>query len=199
MSESQQPNSEQNYTLTLHNPRDKYYVERSQAVYLVIFSVGICAAYYFIFGSAHRPTAEGSFWSIVGLVIILTLCAVIPLFMAARMWLNTQSEDKLVASDTEPVFMINADGISLSIIMLEDFQRGRLRKNHMPRVSFRWDQIGEIRFSPGGSHHAPKMRILPIDDAVYIVDRDKFMGSEKHIVEVLRAHGAEVLVESELH
>ena len=199
MSESELPKPEGTYTLTLHNPRDKYYVERSQAVYLLIFSVGICAAYYFIFGSAHRPAAEGSFWSIVGLVIILTLCAVIPLFVAVRMWLNTQGEDKLVASDKEPVFMINADGISLSIIMLEGFQRGRLRKNHMPRVSFRWEQIGEIRFSTGGPHHPPRMRIVPIDDAVYIVVRDKFMGSEQHIVEVLRAHGAEVLVESELH
>jgi hypothetical protein len=79
------------------------------------------------------------------------------------------------------------------------FQRGRLRKNNMARVSFRWEQIGEIRFSPGGPHHTPKMRIIPIDDAVYIVVRDKFMGSEQHIVEVLRAHGAGVLVESKLH
>jgi hypothetical protein len=55
----------------------------------------------------------------------------------------------------------------------------------------------------GKASAAPRMKIIPStnwqEDAAYCVTRDNFMGSEQHIVEVLQAHGVEVLVESELH
>jgi hypothetical protein len=202
LSETEQPIADEIYTLTLHNPRDKYYVERATAVLLVLFSLVIGAACFIIFGSIARSASTASSGSELILLLLVASCVLIPIILAIRTWLAAQLEDKLVASDNDPSFLITADGVSGSIVMLEGPQRSRLRKSGLARFSLSWDEICEVRFVRL-LHSPAQMRIVPSSGeqkcATYWVLRANFVGHEQHMVELLNAHGVNVLVQDQLH
>jgi len=177
-------------------------VERANAVFLVSFSIMLCVAGILLGGSIHRRIAPESFGVFLFLLVLLTVIAAIPIIIGIYIWIAAQLENKLIAGDTEPAFMITDDGVSGSIVMLEGLQRSRLRMCRLSRFSLKWDEIGEVRFVPG-RRRSSMIKIIPCADrqgeAPYFVIRDNLLGHEQSIVKALQAHGAEVSVEGKLH
>jgi hypothetical protein len=171
-------------------------------MFLFLACLGIGATGFVIIGSILRRAPIESFWLalFIGIIIAIPVGALIVHGMYSL--LAAQLEEKLVASDQEPAFVINADGVSGSVVMLEGPQRGRLRKCGMSRFSLRWDEIIEISFAPGVKR-SPLMKITSNaagqEGAIYYVARNKFLGRERHIIETLEAHGVPVSVKGALH
>jgi hypothetical protein len=200
LSDSEAPNPDKTFTLVLRDSTDKYYSERVMLILLYPMVIGLGTFMLWNFLSRIWRTPPESRGGSIFIVLEIAAILGFAIIFAIRRFLADNVEQKLVSSDKEPALEINDQGISGSIALLEGSQRRRLVKARKARFSLNWDQILSCRFVPG-ARSGPWLNISAMEPeaATYNIRRDKFFGCERRIVEVLRAHDAEVSIEGELH
>lgn len=140
--------------------------------------------------------------------LMMAALLVILIFVMGRVFVQANRAESLIARDTEPGFVIDAEGISGSIVMLEGKKRDRMVAEGEARFTLKWDEINEIEFRPGtGSSSTsrgapPYLVIFPNNEFdplyYYYVQRDAFVGKEEAMVDAIRARNIRLRIDGKL-
>jgi hypothetical protein len=181
--------SEKTITIQIRDRGSKYLYEKAGAAFGVVLIGGMMILLVFIM----PPMVTLGMDSLLGILM----------FVMVRMLLQSGHAEKVIATGTQPGFLLNDEGVSGSIVLLEGNQCERGSEKGQARFSLQCEQINLVEFHPGSSSSESStpayMVIAPIGEFkrsnYYYVLRDSFQGCESQIVEALRAHGIKITID----
>ncbi len=198
--------SEQPFTVNALDRGSKYLYERLGAGLCFVVCIGGAAIMAAIMAAIFVPKDFPPSGNVIVLLVLsTTVFGGLAIYMV-RCFIQSGREAKLTATDKQPDFVINAEGVSGSLAMLEGSQRDQIFSRGEARFSLNWNDIVTVTFVPAKSNSRNSSRPLMIihpkgagkNANDYYVTRNSFYGKEQHIVDVLRSHGAHVAIEGEL-